>query len=121
MLNPWLILGLVIFWIVSIAGSAYKGAEYQKGQDAQAQLEAVQKAVADANEQAAKDKNLAIVQAQRNTAAQTRASIVRSQANVAIAASPQPTQCDWDVPSFTSLRDAIAVANGEAAGADSLP
>ena len=120
MFNPWIILAVVVAIAMAGIGGFYKGTEYQKGEDAKAQLEAVNKAVADANAQAAKDKNLAVVQAQRNTAAQTRAALVRSQANAAISAHPQSAACDWDKPSFDSLRSAIAAANGDANGTGSV-
>jgi hypothetical protein len=119
-MNPYVILGVVVFWLASVGGAAWKGMEYQKGQDAVVQLEAVDKAVADANAQSQKDRNLAVIQAQRNTAAQTRVAMIRSQVNAAIQDHPQSDSCNWDQPTFSLLADAVNAANGSAADQGSV-
>lgn len=37
-MNPWLILGLVVAWIASVAGAAFLGKDYADGKHAQAEL-----------------------------------------------------------------------------------
>jgi hypothetical protein len=44
LMNPWMLLGLVMFWLVSVTSAFFAGEHVQQGDDALAQKQAIQQA-----------------------------------------------------------------------------
>src|SRR3990167_10013273 len=107
MLNPWLLLGAVLFWLASMAGAYFKGvdvaeneakAEYSKQQDA---------AIKEANDNALIDMQAAREVGEREGRARAKTIVIRGKAEVVFRDNPQPRVCDWSEPAFSLLDAAI--------------
>lgn len=121
MLNPWVLLGLVLFWIASVTGAFFGGTSYEAGQQAKARQEAITAALADAAANAEVDKQAAIAAAKKEGIAAGRAAALRGRGNEAIRAEPLATSCNWGTQSFGVLIAAVRDANGAAPADPGLP
>ena len=112
MLNPWVLLGLTLFWLFSVAGAYFKGHQAAQA-DARAQYATeLEQTIADHNKQAQIDARQAADAAAKDAAARTRSAMLRNQANEANRAKPLPISCNLDTERFRVLDDAIKAANG---------
>src|SRR3990167_10520454 len=111
MLNPWLLLGAVLFWLASMAGAYFKGvdvaeneakAEYSKQQDA---------AIKEANDNALIDMQAAREVGEREGRAKVITRTITNEVTKVIHEKPSPAVCRWDDNSSRLLQRAVEAAN----------
>jgi len=111
MMNPWLTLGLLVFWIASVAGAYVKG--FDRAQDkARAEYAGhLEKAVADANEDALIDMEAAREAGQREAAVRTKVVTLTNEVERVIREKPAPADCRLQPDTLKLLNVAISIAN----------
>ena len=111
MFNPWILLGLLVFWLASVGGAYYKGSQNAQ-EEARAQFASQLEATIQAhNADAEIDMNAAFEWGQRNSIAKTKSNEIRGQANDAIRAQPLAVTCNWDTATFGLLTSAVKAAS----------
>ena len=121
MLNPYVILGLLLFWCASVTGAFFSGQSSEADRAKAAQLAAVNQAVEDANRVAAADQRKAVAAAIKTAKARTRTVTIRGKAVEVIREVPSPAACDWNPDSWGVLLSAVDAANDKPASVGSLP
>ena len=121
MLNPYALLGLVLFWIASVGAAYYKGgvhaenaakAEYSKQLDA---------AIAAHNEDALVDMQAAREAGEREARAMVVTRTINNEVVRIIREKPSDAICRWDSDSFRLLGDAIKAASNLAPASIAVP
>ena len=96
---------------VTNASSFFYGKHVQSAEDKAAQLTAVNQAVTDANKQAKRDLDQAVIAADKAAKARTRTIKIQGEAREIVREVPMPAECDADPGYMRVLGDAIANAN----------
>lgn len=120
MANPWVLLGLVLFWAASMGGAYYKG--HTAAQDAArahyaTELEAT---IKEHNENALIDAQAAREAGERDAKAKVRTVTITNTVEKVLHDTPSPANCRLSPDAFGLLVAAVKVANGtdtDAAGA----
>ena len=113
MLNPWIILGLVIFWMASITGAYFKGSTAAQNEARAHYAAELESAIAQHNENAVIDMQAAAKVAADEAAARTRIAMLRNRTTEVIHAKPLPVSCNLDSDRIGLLTAAIQEANGD--------
>ena len=106
---------------VTNASSFFYGKHVQSAEDKAEQLTAVNQAVTDANKQAKRDLDQAVIAADKAAKAKTRTITIRGQAVEVIREVPLPATCDWSPAAFGVLLDAVNAASDKPESTGSLP
>lgn len=117
MLNPYVLLGLLVFWLASVTGAYFKGhtaAENAARAQYATELEAT---IAEHNKNAVIDMQAAAEVAAKESAARTRQAMLRNQTVKVIHEKPSPAVCDLDDGRMQLVAQSVAAANNEDAAA----
>ena len=113
LLNPWVILGIVLFWGFSMAGAYLKGSQVAQDAARAAYATSLEQTIAEANKNAVIDMAAAAEVAARESAARTRAAMIRGQTVKVIHEKPSPAVCNLDAGRMQLVAAAVAAANSE--------
>jgi len=113
LLNPYLIIGLIVFWLASVGGAYFKG--HTAAQDAAraqyaTELEAT---IKQHNANTLIDMQAAADVAAKEAAARTRTAMLRNQTTKVIYEKPMPVSCNYDDGRMQLVAAAVAAANNE--------
>jgi hypothetical protein len=116
-------LGLLVFWLASVAGAYYKGGAAVENLMRAEHATQLEKTIAEHNEDAAIDMQAALEAGRKEAKVRTKVVTLIQEVNNAIASKPAPAECRVTDDVLKLMRVAIAIANGEAdpPAADSLP
>ena len=117
MLNPYVILGIVLFWGFSMAGAYLKGSQVAQDAARAQYAESLEQTIAQHNKNAVIDMQAAAKVAADEATARTRTAMLRSRTNEVIRANPSPVTCAWPADRFGLLVTAVQEANGDSADA----
>lgn len=119
-LNPYLILAGVLFWLGSCAGAAWLGYDYHDGKVAQQVAKAQAETLKQAQADAAADLQTSNTRVRAEAAAQAR---VRAAKTIGVqdATLKARPDCSRDAQSIGLLNAAIDAANGTSASAGGMP
>ena len=109
--SPTVLLVGFALCVGAFAGGAYVGKEYESGQRAKDQVEALASTVDKIEKLVESDKTLAIQQAEKAAIAKERSRTARSK-GINDAMAKASTGCDRDAVSVGLLNDAVDAANG---------
>ena len=121
MLNPYILLGLVIFWIASVTGAYLKGHSIAEDQAKAAYSKQLDAAIASHNEDALVDMQAAREAGEREARARVVTRTITNEVTKVIHEKPSPAICRWDDPSVGLLQRAVEAANDLAPAAKSVP
>lgn len=109
--NPWILVGLLVFWLSTLAGAYWKG--HTAAQDsARAQYATdLEATIAEHNANAEIDAQAALEWGQANARVRTEYVTIRSAANAATQNNPAVPACNLDTGRMQSLAAAISAAN----------
>lgn len=113
---PWILLGLLIFWLASVSGAYYKG--HTAAQEAARAQYATQleQSIAEHNENAVIDAQAAREAGERSAKARTRTVTITNEVERVIHEKPAPAVCRLTADTFSLLTVAVQVANGTDTG-----
>jgi len=118
--NPYLILGAVLFWIASVTVAFFQG-ESREADRAKAEYSRqLESAIKAANEDALIDMQAAREVGQREARAKVITRTITNEVVKVIHERPMPAVCRWDADSTRLLDDAIKAANDLATTAKSV-
>ena len=110
-MNPYLILGAVLFWIASVTIAFFQG-ESREADRAKAEYSRqLESAIKAANEDALIDMQAAREVGQREARAKVITRTITNEVVKVIHERPMPAVCRWDADSTRLLDDAIKAAN----------
>ena len=119
-MNPYLILGAVLFWIASVTIAFFQG-ESREADRAKAEYSRqLESAIKAANEDALIDMQAAREVGQREARAKVITRTITNEVVKVIHERPMPAVCRWDADSTRLLDDAIKAANDLATTAKSV-
>ena len=119
-MNPYLILGAVLFWIASVTIAFFQG-ESREADRAKAEYSRqLESAIKEANEDALIDMQAAREVGQREARAKVITRTITNEVVKVIHEKPMPAVCRWDADSARLLDDAIKAANDLATTAKSV-
>ena len=113
MFNPWVILGVVLFWIASVGGAYLKGGKAAEDHARAQYATEMEATIKQNNENAVVDMQAAAKVAAAEATAKTRAAMLRGKVDVVIAKTPSSLSCAWPVERFGLLLVAVQEANGD--------
>lgn len=120
MLNPWVIIGVLVLWGASLAGTAFEATKIERDKITADQVQVVNKAVADAKADAVIDysaqQELAL-EAQKHDLLKTQkhAGVAK-----AIKADPTSVSCRMSDSTFSVLNDSLTAADAPASAASAV-
>ena len=120
MLNPYVLLGLGIFYLASVAGAYFKGGQIERDHAKAEYSKQLEGEIKQANDNSVIDMQAAYDWGQSNAKIRERVVTIRSEAATVTASSPMAASCDLDNSRFGLLQRAIQAANLDKATADSL-
>jgi len=119
--NPYLILGAVLFWIVSVTVAFFQG-ESREADRAKAEYSRqLESAIKEANDNAQIDMQAAREVGQREARAKVITRTITNEVVKVIREKPMPAVCRWDDPSVGLLKRAVEAANDLASAAPAVP
>ena len=119
-MNPYLILGAVLFWIASVTIAFFQG-ESREADRAKAEYSRqLESAIKEANEDALVDMQAAREVGQREARAKVITRTITNEVVKVIHERPQPAVCRWDDTSFGLLKSAVEAAGDLATTAKSV-
>ena len=121
MISPIILLAFLLALIGTGASGFLYGQHTQKNADKAAQVDAVKRALDDANANTLIDMQAAASHAKAEADARNRAGKLSAQVKEVIREIPMPASCDWDSRTFVLLGDTVKFANGDSTSADKLP
>ena len=121
MMNPWIILGAVLFYAASMAGAYFKGGQHERNAAKAEYSRQLESSIAEANANAQIDMQAAREVGEREGRARARTVVIQGEAQVVFRDNPQPRVCDWTQPAFSVLQRAIESANDLAATPKPVP
>ena len=122
MFNPYVLLGLLVFWVASVAGAYWKG--HTAAQDAAraAYATELEHTIAAHNEDALADMEAAREAGVRDAAAKTKVVTITNEVERIIHEKPAPVICRVTDDTFRLLQLAVSVANGtDPSASESVP
>lgn len=113
MLNPYFLLGLLLFWGASITGAYFKGSSVAQNAARAHYASELEASIVQHNANAVIDMQAAAKVASDQAVARTRTAMLRSQANEVVRASPMPNTCNLDAGRMQLIAESVNAANGE--------
>ena len=110
-LNPYLILGAVLFWMASVGAAYYKGGVHAENAAKAEYSRQLESAIKEANDNAQIDMQAAREVGQREARAKVITRTITNEVVKVIHEKPMPAVCRWDADSTRLLDDAIKAAN----------
>ena len=120
MLNPWLILGAILFWGASVTAAFFQGESRERDRAKAEYSRQLESAIKAANEDALIDMQAAREVGQREARAKVITRTITNEVVKVIHEKPMPAVCRWDADSARLLDDAIKAANDLATTAKSV-
>lgn len=114
MLNPWVIIGLLVFYATSMGGALYEGAALQRDKTEAGQKAAVDQAVSEAKADAAIDYSVQQEQALELQKHELLKTANNKKVAKAIQADPASTTCRMSDSTFSVLKSSISASNSGA-------
>ncbi len=121
MLNPYVMLGLVLFWIASVGAAYYKGGVNKENEVKAEYSRQLESSIKEANDNALIDMQAAREVGEREGRAKARTVYIKGQTQLVFKDNPQPALCNWDSKSFGLLNDAIQATNDLTGAASAVP
>lgn len=112
MMNPWVLLGIGVIWLASVGGAYFKGAQHAEDKARAQYATQLEQTIAEHNADAQIDAEAAFEWGQKSSAAKTKYTEIRSQANEATSASPAPANCNLDDKRWRVLNTAVQALSG---------
>jgi len=112
MINPYILLGLLVFWLASVAGAYYKGAGAAQDAIRAEYATKLEETIAEHRENALIDMEAAMEAGRRDAKARTRTVTITNEVERVIHANPAPADCRVHPDTFRLLQSAVANANG---------
>jgi len=119
--NPYVLLGLLLFWLASVAVAGWAGWDYRDGKVAKEKLDAVTEAIEEHNANSEIDMQAAYEWGESKAKVRTIYANVRNEVASVVAAAPAPASCSLDPDRLRLLNLAIATANAGKGAASGLP
>ena len=113
MLNPWMLIGLAVFWLASVTAAFFKGESVMEDRVRAQHATELERTIKQHNENAVIDMAAAAEAAARDATARTRAQMLRNQANAAIQIRPMPVVCSLNSERMRLLTASVEAANGD--------
>ena len=111
MMNPYLLLGAVVFWLASVVTAGWMGWDYRDGKVAQQQKRAIDSAIKEHNDDVAIDMQAAFEWGARRTAAQSKSDAQTGAIAGDTLAHPLPADCRLAPDSVRVLNNSVKLAN----------
>ncbi len=121
MLNPWVILGAVVFWLASVGTAYYKGGVHAENKAKAEYSRQLESAISEANDNALIDMQAAREIGQREARAKVITRTITNEVVKVIHEKPLPAICRWDADSARLLNESIKAANDLAPAAEPVP
>ena len=110
--NPYILLGLAVFWAVSVGGAYFKGSQHAQDAARAQYATDLESAIAESRENAVIDMQAAREAGERDARARTRTVTVTNEVERVIHAQPAPAVCRLNPDAFRLLGAAVEIANG---------
>lgn len=121
MLNPWVILGIVLFWGASVTGAYLKGHSIAKDQAKAEYSRQLESSIAEANADALVDMQAAREVGEREARARVITRTITNEVTKVIHGKPSAAVCRWDDDSGKLLERAVEAANDLAPAPKPVP
>jgi hypothetical protein len=113
MLNPYVLLGVLIFWLASVTGAYFKGSTAAENKARAAYAATLEQTIAEHNANAVIDMQAAAKVAADEATARTRTAMLRNRTTEVIHEKPMPVSCNLDDGRLQLIAESIAAANNE--------
>ena len=110
--NPWLLLGLLVFWLASVSGAYYKGSQHAQDAARAQYATDLEASIQKANETAKADIEAARAAGQKEAKARLRTVTVTNTVERILHEKPSPAICRVNDDAFALMLATVQIANG---------
>lgn len=121
MTNPYILLGLIVFWMVSVTGAYFKGVQHAEDKAKAEYSKQLEDTIQQHNADALVDMEAARAAGILDAKAKTRTVTITNEVERVIHDNPAPAACRITDDTFRLLQSAIQVANGDPDSTKLLP